>query len=159
MGARVDRYWTQFLSSLPSGASRPSGCAGDYFFGSSPDHAHEITQLVLEGTKTATGSLLWSFEFDQEPVPRAGDYWVVTNGRDDPVCIVRTVQSRTIPFDEVEEEYAWAGGEGDRTLASWREIYSSHIASECARIGRAPAANAPLVMERFELVYSKPLES
>lgn len=152
----MERYWAQFLSSLPPGASRPSAWAGDYWFGSSPDRAHEITRLVLDGTKTATGSVLWSLEFDGEPTPRAGDYWVVTNGRDDPACVVRTIQSRTIPFDEVGEEYAWAGGEGDRALATWREIYWSHIVSECARIGRTPSAKVPLVMERFVLVYSNP---
>jgi uncharacterized protein YhfF len=50
------------------------------------------------------------------------------------------------------------GGERDRTLASWRDLYWSYITSECERLGRAPDPKAPLVMERFEVVYDTPLQ-
>jgi uncharacterized protein YhfF len=63
-----------------------------------------------------------------------------------------------IPFEQVDEEWAWAGGEEDRRLASWRRMYWSYIESECARIGRVPTPEAPLVMEQFELVYALPAE-
>jgi uncharacterized protein YhfF len=114
---------------------------------------------VLDGTKTATGCLLWSVEADGKRAARAGDHWVVTNGGDDPVCIIHTTDARVIPFDEVGSDYAWWGGEGDRTLASWRGLYWSYISGECKRIGRTPDPKAPLVMERFAVVYSSPLHA
>ena len=58
-----------------------------------------------------------------------------------------------IPFDEVPEDYAHWGGEGDRTLATWRPMYWRYIESECARIGRHADPKAPLVLERFRVVY------
>ena len=64
---------------------------------------------------------------------------------------------RIIPFDEVTADYAWDGGEGDRCLASWREIYRGDIEWECQRIGLEPTTKAPLMMERFRVVYAEPL--
>ena len=51
------------------------------------------------------------------------------------------------------EVYARDGGEGDRTLATWRPMYWDYIESECRKIGREPSEKAPLVMERFAVVY------
>lgn len=157
MPPRVDRYWAQFLASLPPGEPRPEACADVFFFGTRPEQAREITPLVLDGTKTATGCLLWSLQADGKAPARAGDLSIVTNGGDDPVCVIRTIDARVIPWDEVGEEYALHGGEGDRTLASWRTMYWSYIEGECARIGRSPHPKAPLVMERFEVAYAEPL--
>ena len=86
------------------------------FFGTKPDLAHEITPLVLDGTKTATGSLLWAAEADGKAPPRPGDFWIVTNGGDDPQCVIETFEARVIPFDEVGEEYARGGARA--TVAS-----------------------------------------
>jgi uncharacterized protein YhfF len=49
------------------------------------------------------------------------------------------------------------GGEEDRSLESWREIYWEYIERECQRIGVEPNTHAPLVMERFRVVYAEPL--
>jgi uncharacterized protein YhfF len=155
----VERYWAQFLGSIPAGEPRPEGYVEAFFFGTRPDRAHEINRLVLDGTKTATGSLLWSLEADGKRSARAGDYWIVTNGGDDPVCIIRTLDARVIPFDQVGEDYAWCGGERDRSLESWRDLYWDYIVSECRRIGRTPDAKAPLVMERFEVVYAESMRA
>jgi len=153
--SRVDRYWDEFVASLPPEA-RPERYVEAFHFGTDPTRAHEITPLVLDGTKTATGALLWSLEADGKRPARAGDLWVVTNGSDDPQCIIRTDHVRVIPFDEVGEEFARWGGEWDRTLASWRRMYWRYIEDECARIGRAPDPKAPLVMERFHVVHPAP---
>ena len=111
----------------------------------------------LELGVTATGSVLWSYEADGRALPQVGDFWVVTNGGDDPVCVIQTTEIRILPFDEVGEEYARDGGEGDCTLGSWREMYWKYIVSECSRIGREPSRKAPLVMERFRVVYRERL--
>ena len=157
MQTNVDRYWKQYLNSLPGGIPHQSAYADSFYFGTNRQDAHQISKLVLSGTKTATGSVKWSFEADEKPEPRAGDLSVITNGGDDPVCIIETTEVRIIPFDEVEEDYAVDGGERDRTLDSWRAMYWDHIISECARIGRSPSKKTPLIMERFRVVYSEVL--
>jgi uncharacterized protein YhfF len=153
----IDRYWAQYLASIPVGQEKPGCYVEAFFFGTKPSSAHEITRLVLDGTKTATGALLWSIEADGKKAVRPGDFSIVTNGGDDPQCIIRTSDVRVLPFDEVGEEYAQWGGEGDRTLDTWRDMYWSYIEYECTRIGRTPDPKAPLVMERFRVVYAEPL--
>ena len=111
----------------------------------------------LERDQAATGSVLWSYDADRKPLPTVGDLWIVTAGSDAPVCINKTTEVRIIPFDAVTADYAWDGGEGDRCLESWREIYWEYIERECQRIGLEPNTKAPLVMERFRVVYAAPL--
>jgi uncharacterized protein YhfF len=154
---RVDRYWEQFLDSITGNRAKPARYVEAFFFGTDPARAHEITPLVLAGRKTATGSLLWSIEADGKQRARPGDHWIVTNGSDDPQCIIETHAVRIIPFNEVVEEHARWGGEAGGTLEGWREMYWRYIESECRRIGRTPDPEAPLVMERFRVVYSEPL--
>ncbi len=158
MTSKIARYWEQFLESLPAGGDPPPRCVEDFSFGTDPEDAAEIAELVIRGTKTATGSLLWALESDHKHRPCPGDHWIVTRGRDDPACVIRTLDAQVIPFDEVGVEYAHRGGEGDRTLASWRAMYWDYITWECARIRREPHEKAPLVMETFQVVYSEPLK-
>jgi uncharacterized protein YhfF len=153
MASRADRYWQQYLASLPRGEDPPARYVEAFSFGFTPEDASEIAELVLDGAKTATGSVLWSYEADGKPLPRRGDHWVVNDGEGQPVCILRTTDVSILPFDEVPESYAREGGEADRTLATWRPIYWRYIVSECRRIGREPHEAAPLVMERFVVVY------
>ena len=157
MSTSVDRYWEQYLASLPPGTQRPSGHAGTAAFGITEDDAREIAPLVRSGTKTASGGLEWSNEFDGLRGSQPGDLWIVIAGPDEPVCIIETTEVRVFPYDEVPEEYAWEGGEGDRTMADWRRMYWEYIVSECRRIGREPDRKAPLAMERFRVVFSDPL--
>jgi len=157
MTTNVERYWNQYLISIPGGQKQPSHYVESFAFGFTPADAREIAQLVLSGTKTATGSVLWSYDADKKPLPIVGDLWIVIAGSDAPVCIIETTEVRIIPFDEVTADYAWEGGEGDRRLESWREIYWEYIERECQRIGFEPNTKAPLVMERFRVVYAEPL--
>lgn len=159
MPSDVDRYWNQYLDSLPAQAARAARYADSFYFGYSPEHAMEISLLVLNGTKTATGLLKCKREAECKPLPQLGDLSVVTNGHDDPVCIIETVDVQTIPYDEVGEDFAYEGGEGDRSLSNWRRMYWNYIVHECARIGRAPGEKEPLVMERFQVVYKEPLRA
>jgi uncharacterized protein YhfF len=152
----VKRYEEQFFTSLPLEKEKSSRFVEPVAFGFTREDATEIAKLVVDGIKIATGSLLWSYEADGKPLPGIGDLWVVIDGDSKPVCIAQTTNVAIIPFNEVPEEYARWGGEGDCSLESWRRIYWNYIVVECKRIGRVPTANAPLVMERFAVTYSQP---
>lgn len=154
---KTERYWDQYLRSLPHGAHRPADYEGSFSFGLTPHDATEVAGLAVKGKKTATGDLLWSFEHDNKPIPKVGDHWIVVDGNGDPVCIIQTTDVSIIPYDQVPSAYARDGGEGDETLRSWRRLYWKYIVSECHRINREPVDNIPLVMERFTVVYKDPV--
>jgi uncharacterized protein YhfF len=50
-----------------------------------------------------------------------GDEHVVLNGKDSPICVIRTTELSILSFDQVDERFARDYGEGDRTLAWWRQ--------------------------------------
>jgi uncharacterized protein YhfF len=157
--SKADRYWNQFVQSLPPGAERPERYYEAFHFGITKQDATEIAALVLQGTKTSTGALAWVYEAEGRAAPEAGDHSVVLDEKDNPVCIIETTESRVVSFEDVDEQFAYEGGEGDRTLPNWREGYWSYIVSECARINREPTVRTPLVCERFRVVYQELMQA
>lgn len=67
---RIDRYWRQFLASLPAGVEKPDGYYEAASFGTAPEDAAAINLLVLAGIKTASGSILWDYEAEGRRPPR-----------------------------------------------------------------------------------------
>lgn len=75
----------------------------------------------MEGTKTATSSAYDLYALDQEPLPRAGTYDVILDGKGQAICIVQITKVSVVPFQEVSAEHAYKEGEGDKSLAYWQK--------------------------------------
>jgi uncharacterized protein YhfF len=67
--------------------------------------------------------------------------------------VVRTTELRVVPFNEVDAEFAFDEGEGDRSLDYWREVHWDYFSRRCAAIGKEPSTEMPVNCERFELLY------
>lgn len=149
----ADEFWKAYLSVLPE-----SERERDYFeafqFGAGREMANQLARLVLDGIKTATSDLVWHLEHQAKPRWRVGDEHVVLDGNWLPVCVIRTTELETRGFGEVDATFAYAYGEGDRTLAWWREHLYAWYARECREIGREPSYDMPLQCERFEVVFA-----
>lgn len=152
----ANRYWTQFLNSRTYGTTVPSAYCDLIRFGDD-EEATAIARLALDGIKTTTGSLLWQYQYDQKPLPSPGDYNVLIDSGFVPVGILQTTEVNIVPFDQVSASFAYDGGEGDRTLSTWKALYWDYIQIECSRIGKVPDEKTPIVCERFRLVYCEPL--
>lgn len=151
----IEQYWNEFLAALPPGSPLPPE-PQVWYFGDSQALALELTELVLEGKKTATAGLLWSYEAGREPLPVVGGLNLITDANGVPLCIIMTLAMEIVPFDQVSEEQAYLEGEGDRSLAYWREAHWRFFGRECAALGREPALDMLVVCERFRLVYPTP---
>ena len=123
-----------------------------FAFGDSEHMAQELAELVLQGTKRATASLVWSYD-DGRPQPKPGDLSIVTTWSKEPLCIIETTAVDVAPFEEVSEDFASAEGEGDASLQSWRHNHTAFFAGECARLGRTQSPRMLVVCERFKVVY------
>lgn len=124
-----------------------------FAFGDSEGLAEELGQLVLDGIKRATASLVWTYEVEGRAAPKHGDLSIVTSWDKRPLCIIETSDVEVVAFEEVSAEFAHAEGEGDATLPSWRRNHEAFFARECSRIGRMPSPRMPVVCERFQVVY------
>ncbi|HSI53215.1 MAG: ASCH domain-containing protein [Ramlibacter sp.] len=147
----IQAFWREYAQAL---GQDPSARFYEAFhFDDNAPSADELAALVLAGTKRATASLLWSFESEAKPMPRAGDLSVVTLYSGQPVCVIETLDVKVVPFSEVDADFAATEGEGDGSLAYWQRVHTAFFERECGRLGRPFDLDAPVVCERFEVVY------
>ncbi len=124
-------------------------------FGATPEQADEQLALVLSGTKTATADALWDYEATGEALPAPGALGIVTDGRGVPHALVMTTEVEVVPFDEVSPEHARLEGDGDRSLATWREVHE-RLFTDHAAPGHRFSRDMPVVLQRFTVLYSHP---
>ena len=113
-----------------------------FAFGDSPALADALLALVVAGRKTATCTTP-----DDPNLSRPGERWIVTDGRGRPACVIETTEIATRRYDEVDAAFARDEGEGDLSLASWREAHRRYF----ERQGKF-AERMMLVCERFRLI-------
>ncbi len=136
--------------SLPPGRLRVDG------FGDSPELSEELIGLIRSGPKRAGTSLLWAMVCDGDPMPAAGDIEIVVDHRNEPALVLQISSVRIVPFQAVDAAYAAIEGEGDGSLEFWREGHWRFFSRECARIGRVPTPEMPVVCSVFELIAVLP---
>lgn len=155
MDPAVAAFWERFLRSLPADADRPDEDPDSFAFGDSPEMADGLGALVVEGTKTATSSLLAEYESEGTDPFREPAFDVVLDGRGNPLCVIETTEIRIMPFNEVDEAFAADEGEGDRSLAYWRRVHWGFFSRRCAKLGIEPSEDMPVVCSRFRLRYAR----
>lgn len=149
----VQDFWKAFVAQ--------SGSVGDerfyevFAFGDSKELANSLADLVLRGIKRATAGSLWAFELESKALPKPGDLSVVTDWDGNPLCVIETISVEVVPFEEVSAEFAATEGEGDGSLAFWRQGHTSYFSRECARIGRTFSATMPVVCEEFKVIFKR----
>lgn len=141
----AEELWARF--------SAETGIQADYdawAFGDNPRH---LSFLVIRGIKTATASAHALYALDDEPLPQIGEYNVILNEDDLAVCITRTTNVSVIPFKEITEEQAAKEGEGDKSLAYWRNVHEAFFTKELQEAGMTFTEDMLVVFEEFEVVY------
>ena len=119
-------------------------------FGGDPDG---LARLVLAGEKTATSSAYDLYPLEGEPLPQAGKYDVLLNSREEAVCILQTTRVYVTAFDAVTPDHARREGEGDKSLAYWRQVHEAFF-SDCLReAGLAFTPETRVVCEEFEVAF------
>lgn len=131
---------------------QPKALAGWYFCDNEID-ANECVTLVLNNIKTATSPSLWWFHANNESLPKAGDLNIVTNWNGEAQCIIQTTNVSITPFNEITDEYAAMEGEGDKTLAYWKQVHWPYYHRELANTCYTPSQNMPIVCETFKVVF------
>jgi uncharacterized protein YhfF len=149
----IESYWTSFFSSLPESSPYPMRKRTEEKWGEGAAMADELGGLIAQGTKTATCSALAEWEAEGEALPQVGDLTMVLSGSGEPLCIIEVAEVRIRKFNEVQADFAWEEGEGDRSLEHWREVHRFFFSRSLAKIGLGFDEDMMLVCERFHLVH------
>ena len=151
--SRSDAFWEDYRRSQPEPAP-PRDYYEAFHFGNTQAMADKLAALVAGGVKTATSALLWHYEAAGKRLMQVGDLSIVTTWDGEPVCVIETTEVRVLPFNQVDAQFAYDYGEGDRTLAWWQERLWAYYQRECAGLGRPAREDMPLVCERFRVVFA-----
>lgn len=138
------------------GIRMPSGKVTVGGFGDSATLSEELLALIRAGRKKGGASLLWAHEFEREAIPEVGDIEIVVNHRNEPALVTRIVKVEVLPFNQVGADFAAREGEGDSSLAYWREVHWAYFGRECQRIGRTASDAMPVVCSSFEVLNVVP---
>ena len=146
-------FWQQYVNSLPDAGATARRFSEVFRIGDSEQSADEGADLIKQGRKTTTSSLLWEYEVANKPLPQVGSLSIVEDGRGNPVCIVETTWVAIKKFSEVDAQFAYDYGEWDRTLESWRAQGWGYYEAQCRSIRKPATPEMLLVCERLRVVY------
>jgi uncharacterized protein YhfF len=153
-GQAVRDLWDAFCRAHPEVA--PDTPYDVWHFGDDQDLADKLYPLVLRGVKRAGASLLWEYEREPDTMPKPGSYSVITNFAGAPQCVVQTTDVQIKPYDQVDTQFAYDEGEGDRSLAYWRKAHWDYFSGRCQALGKTLSMDMSVVCERFRVVYPEP---
>lgn len=150
MQETIEIYWQGFLEAkgLPQDL-RYNSC---FHFELTEKLANKLLDLVLKGIKKATSSSLVGYEIEGEPVPKEGEYHIITDWEGHPRCVIETVKVTILPFKEITYDICKREGEDD-TLESWQRGHIRFFEAEGKELGYTFTENMPVIFEDFEVIY------
>jgi len=151
--ASARSLWGDFLDTHLEFANEPAPRVG--YFGDNEKDANSLAELVLKDIKRATSHSLLGLQLRNEPLPKIGDFFVVTNWKGDSKCIIRTTSVKLIPYFAIHAEHARLEGEGDKSLEYWQKVHWEYYTRELAEFNKTPLNSMIIVFERFEKMFER----
>ena len=112
-----------------------------------------LADLVLKGEKTATASAYDLYAVDNDPLPQEGSFDVVLDSQDQAVCIIEITKVSVQPFHQVSADHDFKEGEGDKSLAYWRQVHEEVFTEWMSEAGLNFTPDSKVVLEEFCKVY------
>jgi uncharacterized protein YhfF len=150
--ALQDFFWRAYEKVILKGYTLPHKNMEIWAFGHGREDASYLVCLILSGMKSASSSLLWSYDYDDEPPPQVNRISVIRDQDGDALAVVQTTRVDIVPFHSIPEDFMKKEGEKDQSVDQWRRSHWEFFAEECDAMGIEPDENMPIVCETFELL-------
>ncbi len=147
-------FWNEYLLALPE-SQRPENPFVEASYAGNQNITDKLILLYLAGKKTAGSSLVEDLQHAGNPLPKTGNYWIILDSSGEPKCLAKTLKTAVYKFKDVPEEIAIAEGEGDLSLAYWRNVHSQLYAPHLQEWGIKSIENATVITEFFEVLVPK----
>lgn len=142
-------FWQAFLEE--SGTPENSYCNRCTYFGSDEAESVSVMEQLLRGEKRAISHCVPYYIVTRSPMPRVGDYTMVTDFYGNPGCIVKCTEVVIDPVGAISEEIAVLEAQGDLSLWQQRKRQEFQALSEKSRFHYHD--DLPVLMELVERVY------
>lgn len=107
----------------------------------------KLIELVLNGTKKATTSLLNDYK-EKEEIPKPGDLGILIFNNEKKACVTKVTKVSILEFRNMTDELAFIEGEQDKTLSYYRK---EHI-KIFKNIDPSFNESSKIVFEEFEVL-------
>lgn len=148
----INEFWQSFLKD--TNLDKKTKYIESFHFEMTEKLANELLNLVLIGKKKATASSKLFYDIENQPMPKEGDYSIVTDWDGNPRCVIKTTSVKVMPFKEVTYDICKKEGE-DENLESWQQGHIKFFTNEAKEYGYNFSEDMPVVFEEFEVVYKK----
>jgi len=149
---KAEQLWTEYCSKKGIDINTPYEA---WSFGED-EEGDDLLRLVLAGKKFGTASLYDAYEAEDalDELPKAGDYSVLLNSKNEAVCVIKNYDVYIRKFNEVPPYHAYSEGEGDRSIKYWREVHKEFFEEEAKEDGIEFTEESRVVCEKFSLEYT-----
>lgn len=149
----AEELWRKFCDEMKIDEATPYET---WSFGGEADIADALLELVLVGRKFGTASAYDEYfeEGTQDDLPQVGDYSVLLKSGGEAVCVIKNYDVYIRPFEAVPPFHAYAEGESDRSLTSWKEIHTKFFRPRLELIDKPLNAKSLIVCEKFTVEYT-----
>lgn len=149
----AEKLWNKFCSEMKMDEATPYEA---WSFGGEADSADELLQLVLQGRKFGTASAYDEYVAENalDDLPKVGDYSVLLRSNGEAACVIRNYDVYIRTFESVPPFHAYAEGEADRSLESWRDIHTKFFRPRLELMDKPLHAKSLIVCEKFTVEYT-----
>ena len=145
----VDHLWSRYRALRPCAPGMPGAV---FHFCDNAVDADICADLVVRGIKRATACSLAELELEGQTLPRAGDLSVVTTWDGLAVAVIQTTEVNIRRFGDIDAVFAATEGEGDGSLAWWREAHHAYFSRVLAGSSTLVDDDLLIACETFECV-------
>ena len=147
----VAAMWQRFRALNPEA---PEEAPLAYHFCDNQADAETCANLVVKGQKQATAASLAELDLAGYQVAQPGEYAVVTDFDGVARAVIRTTTVEIRRLGEVDAQFAWDEGEGDRSLEWWREAHLAYYRRVLADSPVPVDDDLMIACERFETLFT-----
>lgn len=149
----AEELWHKFCGEMKIDEATPYEA---WAFGDGAAWGDNLLELVLQGRKFGTASAYDEYvaEDTLEDLPKVGDYSVLLKPNGEAVCVIRNYDVYIRPYESVPPFHAYAEGEANRSLESWRDIHTKFFRPRLELTDKPLNAKSLIVCEKFTVEYT-----
>lgn len=152
MNNSIKQMWNNFITLNPSYKNK--NIPPNYYFCDNEHDANECAELVVKGIKQATAGSLWSYQQNNDALPKAGEFYIVTDWNKQAKAIVEITKVEQVAYKNITAEFAAIEGEGDKTLKYWKRVHWAFFTREMKPKGATPTEDMIIVCEYFKTLHT-----
>ena len=152
MKEEIKNYWNSYLDSIPE-EDRPIHPHVEVSIAGNLEICDTLLGLYLERKKSAGSGLVKDYELAEDELPIVGNFWIVLNSNEEAKCILKTTRVVKNKFKDITEEIATAEGEGDLTIAYWKNAHREFFEPFLKDWKINDLDSEEVVTEFYEVVY------